>query len=241
MTTGVVSLAELRSQVRTNRDASHDGGDHRLGRDASILPSGEAVVRVVGVSGGVGTSTVALGVAEALEATRLVELCGTRASGLAGASVTELGLRDGWSLGRRGNLRLERRLVHTAPMLPNTQGELTVVDAGVLDESSSSAGPGALVLVAACSVPSIRRLDAHLQELPSEDWIAVITCVPGRGLPPAVRGVLGAQLRAAAAAPRLLLFPECPRFRIEGLGPAPLSRRLREAAAPIAALLKETS
>ena len=120
----------------------------------------EAVVGVVGVSGGVGTTTVALGVAEAVGASRLVELTALHTSGLAAAASAELGTQHGWSVGSRGGLRLERRADPDATVLPDTAAGVTVLDLGAWADGVPAVS--LLVVVAVCSVPSVRRLDARL-------------------------------------------------------------------------------
>ena len=106
MTTTSFSLAELRAaytalQAGTFAEVCTDfptpvDTTHQLPE----LPG--LVVGVVGVAAGIGTTTVALAVAEAVGAARLVELAAPHASGLAAASTAELGTCAGWTLGQRG-------------------------------------------------------------------------------------------------------------------------------------------
>jgi hypothetical protein len=134
----------------------------------------DALARVVvGVAGGVGASTVALALAEVTGAERLWDAAPTVASGLVGVCDRELGVtEDGWQQGLRGEL-----LVQRSPLTwSSTPGECPAPPAGgsaVLDAgwdalslhgasgwpAAALADPGTpLVLVAQCTVPSLRRL-----------------------------------------------------------------------------------
>ena len=131
MTAATFSLAELRAAYT----ALHSGAfttdpapqPETAAEEVAERPAvADAVVGVVGVSGGVGTTTVALAIAEALGAARLVELTAPHTSGLAAASSAELGTQHGWSLGTRDGLRLERRADPDAAILPDTAAGVTV-------------------------------------------------------------------------------------------------------------------
>lgn len=246
MTTATFSLAELRAAYT----ALHSGAfttdptprpeTATAAAMAELPAAAEVVVGVVGVSGGVGTTTVALAIAEALGAGRLVELTAPHTSGLAAASSAELGLEDGWSIGSRDGLRLERRTDPDATILPDTSAGVTVLDLGAWAEPLPAVS--VLVVVAACSVPSVRRLNARLDTLEGVRVVPVITGVPGRVLPKPVGSVCGPRLRAAAAAEgRLLLVPECASLRVGGVTADPLPRRLRSAVDVIKSCVEEIS
>jgi hypothetical protein len=245
MTTATFSLAELRAAYT----ALHAGAfttdpipqPETATAAVAELPAAaaDAVVGVVGVSGGVGTTTVALAIAEALGAGRLVELSVPHTSGLAAASSAELGTQQGWSIGSRDGLRLERRTDPDATILPDTAAGLTVLDLGAWADGVPAVS--VLVVVATCSVPSMRRLNARLDTLDEVPVVLVITGVPGRALPKPVGSVCGPRLRAAAADGRLLLVPECPSLRVGGVTADPLPRRLQSAVDVIKSCVEEIS
>ena len=244
MTAATFSLAELRAAYT----ALHSGAfttdpapqPETAAEEVAERPAvADAVVGVVGVSGGVGTTTVALAIAEALGAARLVELTAPHTSGLAAASSAELGTQHGWSIGTRHRLRLERRTDPDATILPDVAAGLTVLDLGTWAETLPTVS--VLVVVAACSVPSVRRLNARLDTLDRVPVVSVITGVPGRALPKPVGSVCGPRLRAAAAEGRLLLVPECPSLRVGGVTADPLPRRLQSAVDVIKSCVEELS
>lgn len=244
MTTATFSLAELRAAYT----ALHTGifateptpqPETTTAAVAELLAVADVVVGVVGVSGGVGTTTVALAIAEAVGAGRLVELTAPHTSGLAAASSAELGLQHGWSIGTRDGLRLERRTDPDATILPATATGVTVFDLGAWAEPLLAVS--VLVVVAACSVPSVRRLNARLDTVDGLRVVPAITGVPGRVLPKPVGSVCGPRLRAAAADGRLLLVPECASLRVGGVAADPLPRRLRSAVDVIKSCVEEIS
>lgn len=247
MTVAGFSLAELRAAY-----AALQEGTFTTGREpAATMPTDRAatstlrpaVVGVVGVAGGVGATVVALAVAEALGASRLVELSPPGLSGLAAASSAELGTRQGWIIGSRGGLQLERRAAPGAVMpIPSEADELTVMDLGLWPDNLAGTEVKVLVAVAACSVPSVRRLEARLDQIKSSvQVVPVITAVAGRSLPKPVGGVLGPTLRGAAVSGRLVLVPECSGLRVGGVTAGPLPGRLQSAAGVIASCVKELS
>ncbi|AQP48505.1 hypothetical protein BW730_14305 [Tessaracoccus aquimaris] len=194
-------------------------------------------VGVLGVSGGVGTTTVALALAEALKVKRLLEFAPPHASGLAGAATDELGERDGWRIGVRGELELARRIdPDDAP--GSTPGE-AVLDLGAWSGSALGHDVACLVVVAGASVPSIRRLEACLQVIDGPRMVPVITRA-GRRLPRDLVGAAGPRVRAALAAGVVQLLPECRRLALTGLTPDPLPRSLQQSAAGLALVVKET-
>ena len=245
MTTATFSLAELRAAYTALHSGVFTADPAPQPETAAVavaeLPAAAAaaVVGVVGVSGGVGTTTVALAIAEALGAGRLVELTAPHSSGLAAASSAELGLQHGWSVGTRDGLRLERRIDPDAAILPDTAAGLTVCDLGAWAEPLPTVS--LLVVIAACSVPSVRRLNARLDTLDGVRVVPVISGVPGRALPKPVGAVCGPRLRSAAAAGRLLLVPECASLRVGGVTADPLPRRLRSAVDVIKSCVEEIS
>ncbi len=239
------SLAEVRALYTAQHPGTRTTLPAPTGETQAAMSVEPAAIRgrvgVLGVAGGVGVSTVALALAEGLDAHRLVEFGSPRASGLAAAPTAELGEVAGWSLGTRGELRIERRMAPDAPTLDGTAGGWEVIDFGAVDPSRLSVC-AALVVVANCSIPGMRGLEAHLGELtPASPVSGVITGVPGRRLPRPLSGALGPHLRTAAAEERLFLLPECPDLRIGGISSAPLPTRLRSAVPPLVAWLEDPS
>ena len=239
MTATGFSLAELRAaytalQAGTFADLCTD-----FSTPVDTYELAGRVVGVVGVTAGIGTTTVALAVAEVLGAARLVELAAPHASGLAAASTAELGTRAGWSLGQRGELRLERRDTPdaTIPAADHDADDVTVVDLGAW--TSHIPTTGSLVVVAPCSVPGIRRLNACLTTLNPTQLVVVVTGAPGRTLPRQVAGAFAPALRAVAADGRVLVVPESAALRLTGVTGEPLPRLLRTAVAPIVDLLED--
>jgi len=158
---------------------------------------------------------------------------------LAAASTAELGTQHGWSIGNRGGLRLERRADPDAAILTDTTAGVMVLDLGAWADCLPAVS--VLVVVAACSVPSVRRLNARLDTVDGLRVVPVITGVPGRVLPRQVGSVCGARLRASAAEGRLLLVPECVSLRVGGVTADPLPRRLRSAVDVIKSCVEEIS
>lgn len=238
MTATGFSLAELRAAYT----ALQNGTFADLCTDSSTpVDTHELagrVVGVVGVTGGIGTTTVALAVAEAVGAARLVELAAPHASGLAAASTAELGTRAGWTLGQRGDLRLERRDTPDATIpAADDADDVTVLDLGTFTPHIPTTG--SLVVVAPCSVPGIRRLNACLTTLNPAELVVVVTGAPGRTLPRQVAGAFAPALRAVAAGGRVLVVPESAALRLTGVTGEALPRQLRTAVAPIVDLLED--
>lgn len=251
MSSATLSLADLRTHT-AHRQAQRP--DPLVPVEREVAPAGAADdgsrpatprlggrVGVLGVSGGIGTTSVALALAEGLGASRLVELTAPGLSGLAGASTAELGDDAGWSVGDRRGLRLERRHTPNSRPLALDGGGWEVWDLGTRLDPTTVDAVGQVV-VAGCSMPGIRRLEALLdQPTPATPVFAVVTGVPGRRLPRQLRGTLGPRLRAAASGGRLVFVPECPALRIAGITGDPLPRRLRTAVEPIVSWLEDLS
>lgn len=235
MSAGALSLADLRSAFLDLSDtvATPPVSTGEL----SGHPADSFTVSVMGVSGGAGATTVALAVAEALDAARLYELASVFASGLASASSRELGVRGGWNLGVRSDLVVARRVDPDTAI--DTVAGVVVLDAGPWTEALADT-TGVLVVVAPCSVPGIRRLDAILQERDPSCVIPVLTRVPGK-VPRAVLGAASPLLRAVLGHRRVHLFPECRDLAISGVTAEPLPRLLQRSAAAVALHVKELS
>lgn len=238
MTTAGFSLAELRAAYTALQNGTFADLCTDFSTPVDTYELAGRVVGVVGVTAGIGTTTVALAIAEALGAARLVELAPPHASGLAAASTAELGTRAGWNLGQRGELRLERRLTLDATIPADDDADdVTVVDLGTWPSHIPTTG--SLVVVAPCSVPGIRRLNACLATLNPAELVVVVTGAPSRTLPRTVAGAFAPALRAVAADGRVLVVPESAALRLSGVTGEPLPRLLRAAVAPIVNLLED--
>lgn len=236
--TTAFSLAELRAAYTALQNGTFADPCTDSSTPVDTYELAGRVVGVVGVSAGIGTTTVALAIAEAVGAARLVELAAPHASGLAAASTAELGTRAGWTLGQRGELHLERRDTPDATIpAADDADDVTVLDLGTFTPHIPTTG--SLVVVAPCSVPGIRRLNACLTTLNPAELVVVVTGAPGRTLPRTVAGAFAPAVRAAAAGGRVLVVPESAAFRLTGVTGEPLPRLLRTAVAPIVDLLED--
>ncbi|MCC2592537.1 hypothetical protein LKO27_03770 [Tessaracoccus sp. OS52] len=185
-----------------------------------------SAIGVMGVGGGVGATVTALAVAEVTRAARLVELCPPWASGLADATTAELGLEEGWRLGKRGDLLVER-LHDPAAAMRDLPG-LAVVDAGAWDGSPPAAIDqfSNLVVVARHNIPSLRRLSNVLESLPDLSAVCAVVGAPTRGWPRPVMARIGPLLRSALADGLVHALPEYPVLRRAGITGQPLPKSL---------------
>lgn len=214
--------------------------------------SGEWVLPVIGCGGSVGASTVAVAIATAAEVpARVVECCAPMDSGLAAASVAELGDHAGWRRGSRGQVMLERRLTTDLRVRPSRASvSLTVLDApasvllpdavGWLADAVRRHRP--LVLVTRAAIPALRRLEACLSLL--DDPFCCIAVVVGpelRRWPKVLGRSLGVRSAELVAAGRVVSFPQDRRLEVAGLTPDPLAGPLIRAGAAVLILAKEPS
>lgn len=109
--------------------------------------------------------------------------------------------------------------------------EVTSVDLGTWTPQAPSDSP---LLVAPCSVPRVRRLNACLRDPALLRRVA--TRVPGRSLP-RQGGWRGGTPRTGG----VLVVPESPALRLAGITAQPLPRLLHTAAAPVTDLLEDLS
>lgn len=228
------TVSELRAAFWALKDGQFSAttvmehADERIsGVDA---PEPPRVVRIAGVCGGCGATAVALAVAEHLEADRLVEWAMPEYAGLYEAPTAELGVRDGFDVGIRrsgtSELRVERRV--NREVAPDLSEGTVVFDAGVW--RAGMVAPS--ILVAPCSVPGVRRLEAALEDS-SSAAVPVLVGGGGRRLPPRAVGAMGPVLRAAVEAKNLCRVPELPNLRITGITGEALPNALRRAAETI--------
>lgn len=243
---GVASVDELRRAY----NAAVSGAFRPHTRPAPAAPSvgvsgwapaaGERLVLVAGCGGGVGASTVAVGLAEAAGDARLVECCTVASSGVAAASQAELGTSSaGWVQGTRGRVLLERRSDRVAspdalPAPSVSERRVTVLDsswdADVLLASSGWLGEAArtapvVVLVARPTVGSVRRLESAAGLLGVDRCTAVLVGVDRR-IPKLVEQALGGLTRRLRRDGRLVLVPFDAGLAVAGLSPDRLPARV---------------
>lgn len=231
-----VSVGSLQRAWRAVQAGAFDTRTHPALPTAASVPAwspqaGERAIAVVGVSGGVGATTTALALATAAAPARLVEFALPESSGLGAACDAELGEADGWLLGRRAEVMVQRRAARVAVPVPAPPGNsnLTVVDLGSWDatiavwlaDANQAAG---VVLVVPASLPGLRRVELVLADLPP-----VRVCVAGLGRP--VRRWPRTLAAALAAATRHLIdqnrwitVPANPELALTGITPDALPR-----------------
>lgn len=256
----IVSVEELRRAYRATVAGQFRSQHHQ---PSAPVPSSvqwvsardEQVVLVVGVTGGAGTSTVALALTSCAGDARVVECCTVASSGLAGASTAEMGrTAEGWVQGTRDQLLIERRSdrvpnLESIPAPSPTTRDLTVLDVSV-DVDLLVASPGwlgqlarTLPLVVAVSrptVPGLRRLEAAASLLGPDRVHAVLACAPRRW-PRQLDQQLGPHCRRLRSEGRLTELPLDPRVAVEGITTDPLPAALLAALTPVLQVLRGTS
>ncbi len=206
----------------------------------------ERLILVMGCAGQVGTSTVALGLAELLAAARLVDCAPTVASGLLGVCDRELGRHEtGWWQGSRASLLLQRCPLHTTaapdacPIPPTSDFGLTVIDAG-FPAATIAASPGWLadllrdptipvVLVTRCTVPGMRQLAAALALVQDPDRLVRVVVIG----PPRKHWPRGVQLPRGTDPSHITPLPHVPAIAVAGLGASPLPKSITAALHPL--------
>lgn len=207
------------------------------------------VIAVVGATGRVGASTVALAMAEAASrSARVVECAPRHASGLAFATTAELGETGAtWRGGSRGRVLLERAArehsrIEDITVPSETDRELTILDVawdpvGILGTNTWLADALAttpLVVVTVATAPGVRALDQVLQQIgrPASTWCVVVG--PSvRRWPKSVRLAATERIDQAVASDRLVTVPSESPFGLSGLTAEPIPRRVLEACAPL--------
>ena len=232
-------------------------GDRTAG--AVWVPNrGERVLPVVG-AGSCGATTVALAVAESASGgARVVECGSVTTSGLVAASTAELGRhRSGWVQGTRGGVLLERTgLPLTGPgdvPVPSPAAsavQLTVLDVcwelGPLMASrcwlaEQVEHADQLVLVAAATVPGLRRLESTLGTLAGRVSVVAVVGPARKRWPAAVRHSLGPSTQAVDRAGALVVIPFDRRLAFAGLDSTPLPAALTAAATQVLAAIGHSS
>ena len=241
MTATTYPLSELRAALGHLDAGAFTQPPLTPGVTARLDLPAPAAVGVVGVGGGVGATVVALAIAEVIGADRLIELCPAWLSGLVEATTAELGHDQGWRLGKRGDLLIERRDSDTAPVR-NAPGRV-VIDAGLWDGTTPQIGEHveALVVVAPCTIPGVRRLSNLLTLSPTRGHIfAVLTgASPRKALSRALSAAAGSGVEALILDSRLVIVPTCSSLRRSGITGDRLPTALLNATTTIAQQLKD--
>lgn len=211
------------------------------------------VLPVLGTGGGSGATTLALALATVAGPSRVIECCSMSATGLAEAATAELGVdTDGWSNGTRDHVTVSRSTaLFTGPAEVPTPTALDAPGLDVLDVGWSlhhlQAATGwiseqllkapVVVVTATASVPSLRRLENTVTDLPASTTalLAVRSCGSKR-LPAHVRSAIGPATRARITDGCWVEIPHEKDLAERGLSGTPLPRSLLTAAHQIAQL-----
>ncbi len=212
-----------------------------LRRIARAQPAEATVLCCLGASGGVGTSVVALALADALatltgpDPTMLVDLADATTSGLLAVAERELPAGLGERRGIRGALTVLRD--PQGALLAGHGTSYRVVDAGSLAGSTRRGGvpavlsTGQVVLVGRATVPGVRRVETALDELAIGGREPAVVVLVGRGRRPrVVQASMGPRLRHLTSQRRCHDFPWHRRLEVDGLDSRPLPRQLQHAA-----------
>ncbi|MBC7632603.1 hypothetical protein [Aeromicrobium sp.] len=211
-------------------------------------PSGRTVA-VIGATGRVGATTVAVAIAEVASAPARVVECGPRhSSGLIATTTAEMGATPtGWHRGVRGDVlieRLERDVDEpaTVPAPDATDRDLTIIDVswdlGRVRRADSwlntlvDAVP--LVIVSIATVSGMRFLDQALRltDRPDDTW-CVIAGPTIKRWPKSLRAACTQRIDGAVTGGRLSHAPLLSSLAVIGLTPAPLPASLLSACAPV--------
>ena len=246
-----VGVDELKRAYRAVQAGTFRRG-HHLSRPRPGWTPTTPVLSVVGACAGSGASTLALALATAAGAARVVECASPTAAGLTAAPTAELGLDPGgWIRGSRGAVFLERPAdtmggPHEVPNpRPSDDDGLVVVDiawelgtvlAGHGWLTDLLEGPGPVVLTAPATVPGLRRLDAALGMLSHALPVLALVGTRRRPLPRPVTSALSALSRAHDLTGRVVHVPVETRLRTHGVDSTPLPPTLLRAATEVLTL-----
>ena len=261
-----VSVAELKRAWRALQtgDVQHQQPyAGQLGPKDTWRPPVGRVIPVLGCGGGVGASTAALALAEATDGRcRLIDCAPPEASGLAGASIAELGeIASAWRSGTREHVLIERTTVSalTPSDVPAPQDSDRVHEASIVDVAwpveavlarpcwlrELIAGAEAIVLATTATVPGLRRLENTLALLADQgDVSQAVSAIVGPRTsrwPKPVRHCLGTRTRALEATGRVVAMPYDRSLAISGPDTSPLPTPLIAAARSVLELLPATS
>ena len=210
----------------------------------------EPVLPVVGCHGGAGATTVAVAMATASGAARVIECATATASGLAAAATAELGhTSDGWSQGRRDQVLLERSTAKVTgpedvplPAAPTRPVALSVLDLswelGQLLAGSSWLADQVrraptIIAITSATVPGLRRLEGAIALL---DGIVVVAGVVGperTRWPRGIAATVGPRTRELDRRGHLIEIPTDMALAARGLDSQPLPPALVSAAATL--------
>ena len=211
------------------------------------------VLPVLGVSGSCGATCLTLALATVLAPARVVECCSMSATGLAEAATAELGTDpQGWSNGTREQVLLSRatRVIAgpealPAPAVHDSPG-MDLLDVGwPLEQLTGASGwlthqvqhALTIVIAATASVPSLRRLENTLADLPeATTTVLAVRSLGSKRLPATVRSALGARTQAHLDRGAWVDIPHEKNLAERGLSEAPLPRSLLNAALQISRL-----
>lgn len=234
MTYSVDELLRATDALRSGQFRLGAGAGHpRHARIRSTWEPTGVVVAVVGATPRVGTTTVALAIAEACGSNaRLVETATRQRTGMSNAVWTELGFGDrGWRRGGRKQLVIERAADDWAseacvPLPEESSRSVTIVDVGwdINAVLSSASWLGDLVIrqpiviVTSASIPGLSAAEHALQQSGRTRSAHVVAVGPvNRRMPRALRGAIGPALAAVAADDRLHLVKASRQFAMTGM------------------------
>ncbi len=259
----VVGVDELKRAWRAVQEGRFRAAGHtrRPTGDASeTLPGGGIVagpvLPVVGCVGSSGASTVALALAlaTAAGAARVIECCTVTASGLAAASTAELGRTgSGWARGRRGRVLIERTDEMLAgpgevpdPLVAESASAWTFLDVG-WELGQVLGAPGWLggqvrsattvVAVTSPTAAGMRRLEGALALLSGTRVVATVVGPPRRRWPGGLEHAIGVLGREVDRRGDLLVLPRDKRLAVRGLDSTPLPASLLSSAAALLCLV----
>jgi hypothetical protein len=217
--TEAVSVSDLVAAVRRQQAP----------RPAISPEAGTSPIRgacVVGAHPGAGATTVAVALADALDAIgrpgTLVDLA-LSPDAFAAAECEVDSRVPGWRAGRRGQTQVLRRRTHEADA-PKFSSDLVVVD-GWMESLKSR------VLVCRATLPSVRRADA---DLPDGAVLAVVGC---SRWPKVVAASLGPSLQHAMNDGRIVFVPQDPDLELYGIDAEPMPSSARAAGRHVIELL----
>jgi hypothetical protein len=229
---------------------------------ASGWAPGGTVVAVAAGHSGAGASTVAVTLAEALNASarhvRIVEVADASRSGLAGATTAELGEDGGgWRRGRRGDVVIDRLAFRAlaigqvpAPAPPPHAEEVLVLDIGWPARDALAAGGwladalslASLLIVCRPTVPGIRQTEYLLAELAETPAGPVTLAAVGPARWPGTAAAsAGPQVRAAREHGRVVTIPIDRRVETDGVSAEALPKALATAGRALVAALPSTA
>lgn len=211
------------------------------------------IVTVLGAVPGVGASSFALALGEAIgDAVRVLEC--SAPSALAAATTSELGRdENGWASGRR-DLDGSQVLVQRAPRggdlpipaLQDHDHQVTVLDPGmrVVDSGwvqAASTASLAQVIVAEATVRGIEALERALNQVQTDLVICAVRGPKVRRWDKAVHAASGRGVRELLETGFVIDLPHVPAFHVLGPTPAPFPPQIKAAAAWAVELLSSAA